>query len=618
MIKQIRALFYILLVLSIPEGSAAGQVRNNSFSPLPEEIATRVADRIVEETTFAFQPSLPGKIDEGYYYIDFYDSLGAVDNGLYFARADILVKEGEKSALPDDALSTVRMGISHSAGDIEISLDGKVIYRKKSNGMVLPKGMDYDRYIPADYVKLSLPDNGHYRLAIKMAPAGPAEARLWVGFFAKSGASLHNSISLKPPALKAAPGYYHFLVAGPVDAGEKGMDSHHSLNQEALDFSRDYEGAEGRKIRWDLPRIHLVRKHSNKLEYADWRYFTGTILDSLFNVTDTFENLDYQPYINRHMNFFLEKIDLIAREREEYGRLHSPFGHYFRFALLDDVGITALPFAERYIRKYGAGALPEANDPDYKIARKATDHIMKNIPRLDDGTVGRINPVALTVWADDMFMVTGILMRMSKAVGNNDYRDEAIKQILLIDKHLSDPATGVYWHGWFGDSKTHSSSKWGRANGWTIMAKTDALLALDKSHEKYSDLLKAFQIHAKGLLKLQSDDGRWHQVLDNPATYLETSASAMFIRAFAEGIRNGWLPEDEFSDATFKGWKAVTGQIRQSGLVEGIVKGTPIFFSDEQYNNQPIRLNDPRGLGAVLYMAVSMEKLRKGREQVAD
>ena len=201
-------------------------------------------------------------------------------------------------------------------------------------------------------------------------------------------------------------------------------------------------------------------------------------------------------------------------------------------------------------------------------------------------------------------------MRMAKAVGNKYYLEEAVNQILLIDKHLSDPEAGVYWHGFFGHSEKHTSSKWGRANGWTIMAKTDALLVLDKSNKKYASLLKAFQVHARGPLKLQSEDGCWHQVLDNPATYLETSSSAMFVRAFAEGIRNGWLSRDEFSAATVKGWKAVTRQITQNGLVKGIVKGTPILFSDEQYNNHPVRLNDPRGLGAILYMAVSMEKLR--------
>ena len=247
-----RILYGILCAMIINMGCSAEQ----PFSPLPQEVAARVANRIVEDTTFSFKPSLPRASDEGYYYLDFYDALGGSDRGLYYARADILVKEAVPG-LPNDALATVRLGISHSAGDVEIKLDGKVIYRKQQNQLILPNGLDYDRFIPADYVNISLPENSRHRLAIKMAPAKARDARLWVGFFAKSGAHLAHSITLKPPLLKAAPDYLHFLIAGPVDAAEGGR---HPLEAESLNFSVDYEGVGGRKIRWDLPRIHLYRK----------------------------------------------------------------------------------------------------------------------------------------------------------------------------------------------------------------------------------------------------------------------------------------------------------------------------------------------------------------------
>ena len=612
MVEQFKLYSCVIMLMLATVGYAVGQVRVNKFDPLPGDIAARVANRIVEETTFDFIPALPHTLDEGYAYLDFHDSLGFVEKGLYFARSTVLINHQRSShILPDDDPSTARLGVSHSAADVEIKLDGVVIYRKKTTASAPPKGVDYDRFVPADYVEIPASEATERHLSIKMAPAAKGSARIWIGFFAKSGAPLTSHIKLQPPMLEKAPEFMHFMVAGPIDGKRKGLDSTHPLDNENLNFSVDYEGAEGKKVRWDLPRVHLFRKHADKLDYADWRYFTGTILDSLYQVTDAFEALDYQPYINRHMDFFLDKRPVIARERQTYGQLHSPFGHYFRYALLDDTGVAALPFAERLMRKYGADASRHSGDPDYKIARRAADHIMENVPRLDDGTFGRVNPVPLTVWADDMYMGTGILFRMAKAIDRPDYQAEAIKQILLINKNLLDQDAGVYWHGWFGGKQEHSSSKWGRANGWTIMAKTDALLVLDKSTKEYDALLKAFQVHARGLLKLQSTEGRWHQVLDNSETYLETSCSAMFIRAFAEGLRNGWLPRDEFAAATFRGWGAVTRQIRGTGHVEGIVKGTPIFFSDEEYNNHPTRLNDPRGLGAVLFMAASMERLRK-------
>jgi rhamnogalacturonyl hydrolase YesR len=146
-----------------------------------------------------------------------------------------------------------------------------------------------------------------------------------------------------------------------------------------------------------------------------------------------------------------------------------------------------------------------------------------------------------------------------------------------------------------------------------MMAKTELLLDMPVDHPQREALLDAFRNHAEGLLSVQSADGRWHQVLDNPDTYLETSCTAMFTRAFAEGVTNGWLPEEEFMEAAERGWSAVANQIRPDGRVEGIVRGTPIFYSDMEYNDHPTRLNDPRGLGAVLYAAASIKRLRSGR-----
>ncbi|WP_417451571.1 glycoside hydrolase family 88/105 protein [Kordiimonas sp.] len=612
-----KATFAVCAVISLGAQGIVQTAYAEGTLPQPEAVAQKVADRLVKDTTFAFKPTLPTARDEGYQYLDFHDSLSAVAGGVYVARADVTVNTNVPDhVLPLDALATASFGISHSAGAVTVLLDGEVIYDEATTEAHIPKGIDYDRYVAASYVKVSLEPGSKHKLSVKMRPEEGGEARVWLGFFSQSGASLGHRIALSPPRVKDAPDYMHFLIAGPLATESYPFSERSDLETGPLDFTRDYDGAEGKAVRWDLPRIHLQRKHSDKLEYADWRYFTGTILDSLYTVSDTIEKLDYRPFINQHMDFFIEKRELIARERQERGLLHSPFGHFFRYALLDDTGVTSLPFAERYIRTYGAGSGKGLDSEDYRLAKRAAEHIMNDIPRLDDGTIGRVNPVPLTIWADDMFMGAGILMRMARAEASPRYEAEAIKQILQIDQYLSDDTTGVYWHGYFGHSNEHSSSKWGRANGWTIMAKTDALLALDPSHPDYNQLLTAFRKHANGLLKLQSDEGRWHQVLDNPDTYLETSASSMFVRAFAEGIRNGWLDRDSFLDATLKGWRSVAAQVDDNGRVHGIVKGTPIFFNDQQYEDQPTRLNDPRGLGAFLYMTSSMHKLLKYIELV--
>ena len=144
-----------------------------------------------------------------------------------------------------------------------------------------------------------------------------------------------------------------------------------------------------------------------------------------------------------------------------------------------------------------------------------------------------------------------------------------------------------------------------------MMAKVEILQALPHDHEDRAAVLRTFADHAAALLKVQGMDGRWHQILDQPDTYLETSATAMFVRAFAAGVANGWLPEEPFAASAERGWAGMTAQISALGDVEGITRGTPIFFGDAQYKVHPTRTNDPRGLGAVLYATVAVDQMRK-------
>ena len=40
----------------------------------------------------------------------------------------------------------------------------------------------------------------------------------------------------------------------------------------------------------------------------------------------------------------------------------------------------------------------------------------------------------------------------------------------------------------------------------------------------------------------QNKDGLWHQVLDRPKSYTETSCSGMFTYSLLAGSNKGWLP----------------------------------------------------------------------------
>ena len=67
--------------------------------------------------------------------------------------------------------------------------------------------------------------------------------------------------------------------------------------------------------------------------------------------------------------------------------------------------------------------------------------------------------------------------------------------------------------------------------------------------EARAQVLELYRAHVRGLAACQSSAGLWHQLLDRPGTYLETSASAIFVYAIAHGINRGdWAGKADGGD----------------------------------------------------------------------
>ena len=142
----------------------------------------------------------------------------------------------------------------------------------------------------------------------------------------------------------------------------------------------------------------------------------------------------------------------------------------------------------------------------------------------------------------------------------------------------------------------------------------ELLEVLPADHPKRDQLLQNFRAISAGLIAVQGEDGRWHQILDDPATYYETSATAMFIRAFAAGVRYEWYTaetQQTYREAALRAWRALQTQVNEQGEVQGIVRGTPIFQTATEYAKWSARPNDPRGLGALIWAAMAIDEINK-------
>jgi rhamnogalacturonyl hydrolase YesR len=232
--------------------------------------------------------------------------------------------------------------------------------------------------------------------------------------------------------------------------------------------------------------------------------------------------------------------------------------------------------------------------------------------RFSDGTLARNRPLPRSLWLDDLYMSVPALAQMGALTGDGKYYDDAARQILQFSARMFVPETGLYRHGWIESMDPHPAFYWGRANGWAVVAMAELLDVLPADHPQRAAILAQFKAHVAGLARLQDINGLWHQLLDRPDTYLETSASAMYVYSIALGINRGWLDAATYSPMASLGWNAVAAKVNSQGQVEGTCVGTGMGFDPMFYAYRPASALAAHGYGPVLLAGAEMTRLRAG------
>jgi unsaturated rhamnogalacturonyl hydrolase len=197
------------------------------------------------------------------------------------------------------------------------------------------------------------------------------------------------------------------------------------------------------------------------------------------------------------------------------------------------------------------------------------DYLMKTAPRSSDGTLFHVMD-AKEVWVDSMYMAPPFLAIAGQV-------DEAIRQIHGIKIRLWNSEAKLYAHIWNEDRKAFTrAAHWGVGNGWAAAGITRVIRTLPET--QLSDR-QNLQEHVKeiidGCLVHQRQDGLFHDVVDDPGTFVETNLAQMLAYSIYRGTVGRWLPSgyQEFAD---KMRKAVHQKVDDSGYVQGVC-GAPGF-----------------------------------------
>ncbi len=237
------------------------------------------------------------------------------------------------------------------------------------------------------------------------------------------------------------------------------------------------------------------------------------------------------------------------------------------------------------------------------------DRVITEAPRTAEGgfqhdVSDKVNEGEL--WDDTLFMVALFLAAYGEASGGRLLVDEAERQFLVHARYLTDPATGLWFHGWsFARRDNFARARWARGNAWITAALADlpGLCTLSPSVALFLDGVLTAQSEA--LLPLQTEDGAWRTLLDDSESYRETSATAGIAYGLMKAGRLGRLP-DKARQAGLLGLSYVLGQIDDAGTVGGVSYGTRMGHDLQFYRDIPIQ---PTGYGQSLAILCLSEAL---------
>lgn len=203
------------------------------------------------------------------------------------------------------------------------------------------------------------------------------------------------------------------------------------------------------------------------------------------------------------------------------------------------------------------------------------------------------------IWIDDMFMITTIQSQAYRATGDRKYIDRAAREMAMYLKEIQRP-NGLFYHS------PEAPFFWARGNGWMAAGMAQLLSILPKDNPDRTTIMEAYKKMMDTLRQNQDPDGMWHQLIDEPASYKETSGTAMFTYAMIMGVKHGWLDKKEYGATARKGWLALVTYINEDDEITNVCEGTNIRNDKNHYMNRKQITGDLHAHAPLLWCAVAL------------
>lgn len=235
---------------------------------------------------------------------------------------------------------------------------------------------------------------------------------------------------------------------------------------------------------------------------------------------------------------------------------------------------TVCPFltlAYRYEETHDARWLP--------YLERWAEWVMYEMPRTQKQGLQHIvynNENTEQMWDDTLMMSVLPLAKIGKLLNRPEFVEEATYQFLLHVQYLMDRQSGLWFHGWtFAEKHNFAKARWARGNSWLTVAIPEfiELLELPENNATRRFLLQVLESQIEALAKYQDDSGLWHTLIDDPQSYLESSATAGFAYGILKAVRKRYV-DKSYASVAEKAIRGVINHVNADGELTQVSFGT--------------------------------------------
>jgi len=336
-----------------------------------------------------------------------------------------------------------------------------------------------------------------------------------------------------------------------------------------------------------------------------WCYTAGLVSQAMVELSEQTNDTKYYEYAKRYADKYINKNGKIIGYNKSKYNIDQINSGKFLFTLYN-----------------------KTKDARYKIAIDTLRTQLKEQPRTSEGGFWHKKRYENQMWLDGLYMGSPFLAQYAKVFNTPSLYNDVSSQFLTVHKHTYDSIVGLNYHGWdeskqqrWANPKTGCSSHfWGRSMGWYAMAIVDALDYIPETYPKRDSLITILNQVCAGIKKYQDKEtGLWYQIIDKggkEGNYQEASASSMFVYALSKAVRKGYVSK-QYKSVAKKGYNGIlktfirenkdgTISLTKVCAVAGLGGNPYRDGSYEYYINEPVRDNDPKGVGSFILASIEI------------